>query len=1097
MPDDIGISASLTGDIGAAIETVEHQVEDLGDAGARMGTKMRVAGKEAAEGMDEVRRATGRARDENGRFLPSSEKATDSLQGQGRAAAVTGSLLDRYSRKAKKAARAAGGLGAALMAVKFAVILSGGFAVLGMLSALGAAAIMAVGGLAPMIGIFAAFGPLAFMGASGILAFKLAGDAVSETFKPLAEDFKSYGDAIRGVMLPGMRTMVTLMRGQLVPVLAGGLINVADIIGYIADEFGHWATSAHTLNRLGSILQAMSPVMRPIATGLMMILSALLSITDGAMPMVAMMADDFRHVAEGLALWTEQMRESGRMTAWLNKSWALTKRVVGVLVDVMIGLYNIFRIAGGQAVEMGLSVETLAGKFRQWSASAQGQARITQYFQDAIPAIREMGLLLGALIGGLGSLAASQNVAPLIAQMRTELLPALGLVVEKVAGAEGIGPALITALSQIATAVAQIPSGPMVQLIVALGGLVAGIAWLLINVPGLATVVGYLSAALLGWKVALTVATFAGGALTTLVSLFKALYTVANVAGKILFFAGKAILFVGRAIAMAMMANPVIAAIMIIIGIILYLWFNCEWFRDAVIAAWEWIANAAVVAWNWIVDAVGIAIGWIVDKATWLWENGIKPIWEIISTAAKIYWDAWVAIVTGAIDVIVTIAQWLWTNIIKPVWEAISAGAEMYWGIVKWIVQAVVFFIMLIVWGIAKAAEQVWETTVTAATAAWEGIMAAVDWFADRFREFGAFVAGLWNGLVDELAWRWNWFYSNVIEPVVNFFITAWTSLVGYVTTKWNELTGLLSLAWSIFYNTYIAPIIHGILEKWNYLTSAASAAWEILTQILSDKWEAFKDKVGRVIDLIKDGWEGFTSFMGDIFSPVGDLVGKIFDGIGKAAGNVADIVKGAWNGVISVLKSVWNALAGGWNSVPSVTIPDFVPVLGGKTFSLPKMPTLWHGGPTPGGPAVVGELGPEPVIRNGRLAGMVGMNGPEIANLPRGGYVVPNLDTLSRLPGLTKTLPSTVAHAVARSVPGYGDLLDTRSAVGTVVAPSVTVRNDDHGVGEALRGLATAVREQRPPLAVGSNATKADVLAALRQHDREKRVAARYEYGG
>jgi hypothetical protein len=1095
VPDDIGISASLSGDIGAALEVVTEQVEDLGDAGTRMGTKMRVAGKEAAEGIDEVRKATGRARDANGRFLPTGERVAATLREQGRSAAVTGSMLDRYSRKAKKAARAAGGLGAALMAVKFSILLTGGLALIGMLSALGAAAIMAVGGLAPMVGIFAALGPLAFMGVASMLAFKLAGDAVGETFKPLTEDFKAYGDAIRSVMLPGMRSMVALMRGQLVPVLAGGLINVADIIGYIAEEFGEWATSAGTLNRLGSILQGMSPVMRPIATGLMSILSAILDITDSAMPMVVQMADDFRHVTAGLAAWTEQMRESGRMTAWLNKSWALTKRVVGVLVDIMIGLYNIFRIAGGQAVEMGLSVEALAYKFRLWTDSAEGQAKITKYFQDALPAIRELGLLLGALLGGLGSLAASQDVAPLISQMRTELLPALGLVVEKITGAGGIGPALITAVSQIATAIAQIPAEPMVQLITALGGLVAGISWLLINVPGLATAVGYLSAALIGWKLVMMGATAAMGAFATLKSLLSAIWTVANIAGRVLFFMGKGILFVGRAIAMAMMANPIVAAIMIIIGIILYLWFNCEWFRDAVIAAWKWIAAAAVAAWQWLSDAFGSTVEWLSGAVGNVVDFFVNA-WQWISDKAVAVWTAISDAFKVTIDFIAGVANWLYTNVIEPVFSAIAAVVGVYFDVVKFVIQTAIFFIVAIISTIAWAAKAAWDDISSRAQWTFDRVGEAVEFFSDLFTTVVNWIAGKWNDFTTGLGLAWQIFYTTYIKPVIDGFSAAWMAITGYITTKWNELTTMMGLAWQMFYSIYIAPIIQGFQDKWNSFTTFLSEAWNALTTGFGERWNLFKEIVGGAIDAISEGWGKFTQWLSDTFTPVGEMLTNVWGFIEKGATAAAEVVKTAWNGLIGIIKSVWNAIANGWNSIPAITVPDFVPGIGGQTFSLPKLGTLWHGGPTPGGPALVGEQGPEPVIRNGMLAGMVGLNGPEIANLPKGGYVVPNLDTLTRLPGLTKTLPSSVARAVARAVPGYGDLLDTKTSVGSVAAPNVTIRNDDGGVAAALRGLASAVREQRPPMTVGSNVTRAEVKAALREHDRERELSARYKYG-
>jgi hypothetical protein len=1092
--DEIGISANVTGDINAALGQIEDNLDDVGDAGVKMGAKVRAGGAAAAQGMDKVQKSTERARDANGRFLPTGHQVTEQQQRQTRATLLSAAALDRYSRKARKAMRTAGGLAAVLMTVKWSIFLTGGLAAVGMLSALGAAAAIAIGGLAPMVGVFAALGPLVFGLVASMFAFKLAGEQVGQTLQPLKDDFKSYGDDIRAVLLPGLRTMVSLMRDQLVPVLGGGLVNVADILGDISAEFGEWSTQANTLNRFGAILQGMGPILRPLATGFMSIFQAILDITESALPMAGRMITDFAWVARNLALWTTAMRENGRMAAWLNKSYDIFLRTMGLLVDITIGLYNVFRIAGGFAGDMGNSVEELAYKFRLWTESAQGQQRIAQYFRDSLPAIREMALILGSIVGWFASLAANQNVAPLLAQIRNELLPALAAVADKVVGAGGLGPALISAFTAIAQAVAAIPPGPMLAVVEALAGLIASIGWLLVNVPGLGTAVAYVAAALMAWKIALVVGVAVLKTVGMILDIISVVGTVAGWVGKAVMLLGKAFLFLGRALLAAFMANPVIAIIVIIVGLILWLWFNCEWFRDALIAAWEWIAAAAVTAWNWIVDAVGIAIDWIADKAKWLWEHGLKPIWEIISTAAKIYWEIWVAIITTAIDVIVTVVTWLWTNVIKPVWEAISSAAAVAWDIISFVVQTAVFIIVGIIIILAHIAETTWKAISAAAEWAWGIITGVVDTFVGYFGTFIDWIVGLWNGLVDQLSQRWTWFYETILKPVIDFFVGLWNSFTLGVSTKWTELTTLMAAAWTLFYEAYIKPVIDGFKSAWEVATAAAGLVWEMFTTGISDRWNAFKDMVGGVIDWIKDKWETAVSWLGDFFSPIADGIAKAWEGISKGAEIAADLVKGAWNAVTGVVKGAWNGIANGWNSIPSITVPEWVPGMGGKTFSLPKLPMLWKGGEAPGGAAIVGEHGPEPLVRNGQFAGMVGMNGPEVASIPRGGYVVPNLDTLSRLPGLTKSLPSSVADAVSRSVPGYGDLLE-RGRGPALRAPDITVKGDDDGTVGVLRELVGAVREARPPMNVGSNATKSDVLAALRQHDREKRTAKRYEY--
>lgn len=91
------------------------------------------------------------------------------------------------------------------------------------------------------------------------------------------------------------------------------------------------------------------------------------------------------------------------------------------------------------------------------------------------------------------------------------------------------------------------------------------------------------------------------------------------------------------------------------------------------------------------------------------------------------------------------------------------------------------------------------------------------------------------------------------------------------------------------------------------------------------------------------------TSIIGNItniFRSLIDFVKNVFTGNWKAAWeNVKDIFSNAVSGLVSIFKAPINAIVDGWNSLASslgsVTIPDWVPVVGGGSFSLPKLPRL------------------------------------------------------------------------------------------------------------------------------------------------------------
>src|SRR5699024_1791170 len=75
-----------------------------------------------------------------------------------------------------------------------------------------------------------------------------------------------------------------------------------------------------------------------------------------------------------------------------------------------------------------------------------------------------------------------------------------------------------------------------------------------------------------------------------------------------------------KALNISMAANPVglwVAGITLLVGALIWAWNNVDWFRDAVLVAWDWIATAAT--WTWetvlkpVIDALVAAFQWTAD----------------------------------------------------------------------------------------------------------------------------------------------------------------------------------------------------------------------------------------------------------------------------------------------------------------------------------------------------------------------------------------------------------------------------------------------------------------------------------------------------
>jgi hypothetical protein len=177
---------------------------------------------------------------------------------------------------------------------------------------------------------------------------------------------------------------------------------------------------------------------------------------------------------------------------------------------------------------------------------------------------------------------------------------------------------------------------------------------------------------------------------------------------------------------------------------------------------------------------------------------------------------------------------------------------------------------------------------------------------------------------------------------------------------------------------------------------------WDTVVKFLSDIWGGFLDWATTVtegfVSWWNDVWEGFGNFLADIWRNivtgietalgfVAAIIGKVLetitgvwesmwqgmvDFLGTVFAGIVGVAKAPINGIIALINGAIEAL----NQL-SVTIPDWVPVIGGQTWglNLPKIPMLAEGGT---------------ILRSGSV--IVGENGPELLRLPRGASVDPDI---------------------------------------------------------------------------------------------------------
>lgn len=339
-----------------------------------------------------------------------------------------------------------------------------------------------------------------------------------------------------------------------------------------------------------------------------------------------------------------------------------------------------------------------------------------------------------------------------------------------------------------------------------------------------------------------------------------------------------------------------------------------------------WVANTAAVATNSsltlgtkaAIIASSVATG-IATAAQWAWNAALSanPIGIIIvaiaALVAGIIWlatqttffqDLW----TNVCNVVGTAATWLWENVLQPAFTAIGAVFQwIYENIIRPVVSGVLLYIGL------------WAAVITWL---WENVVQPVF----------AFIAS-----------GFQWLYANVIAPIIDGIQTAlWA---------WGEVTNVL-------WQTVVQPVFNaiGAIFQWVYqsiivpIVDAIQLSIRGWGMIFTWLWQ---NAINPAIQAVAAGmnwvWSSIiqpvVNFINDAISNVGNVFRDVFNGLVGFVANAFNGIVGVIRGPINSVISLANSAIRGLNSI-SLTIPDWVPEWGGKTFgiSIPTIPMLASG---------------------------------------------------------------------------------------------------------------------------------------------------------
>ena len=253
-----------------------------------------------------------------------------------------------------------------------------------------------------------------------------------------------------------------------------------------------------------------------------------------------------------------------------------------------------------------------------------------------------------------------------------------------------------------------------------------------------------------------------------------------------------------------------------------------------------------------------------------------------------------------------------------------------------------------------------------------------------------ALFSGTVSDIVGQVGDGFNSLYSNYISPFIDSFTTDISDLLGTFLDFWNDSMQPVLMEWAAMfddtYQSHLKPMIDAFMELLGVLIEYIQLFWEnylkaplqwiianvlpILKPILSELGKQVKFAADIIADIITT----LLKVIKGVFAIIGDLIRGDWK---QMWADAKQIFKDIVNGILSIAETMMNGVIDAINGMIRalnsihVDIPDWVPVLGGKSFSINlqeigKIPIhrLANGGITTGATlAEIGEAGREAVL--------------------------------------------------------------------------------------------------------------------------------------
>lgn len=350
-----------------------------------------------------------------------------------------------------------------------------------------------------------------------------------------------------------------------------------------------------------------------------------------------------------------------------------------------------------------------------------------------------------------------------------------------------------------------------------------------------------------------------------------------------------------------MLANPIfliIAAIAALVAAFIYLWNNCDGFRQFWIDLWENVKQVAITVWN--------AIKAFFSQVWEAIKTIFSTVFEVIKTLVTTYFNLYKTIIETVINVIKTVITTVWNaikGVFTTVFNVIKTLVTTYFNIYKTIIQTVLTVIQTVittVWNTIKTVvTTVMNAIKTVFTTIWNAIKTIIGAVVSGIK---ALITGDFQGVKNAI--------TTIMNTIKSTISTIWNTIKSTISTVLGAIKNAVTSVFSGIVNAIknamsnvLNAVKNGFSNVKNHITGLASQAVTWGKDLVMGIVNGIKSCIGAVGDAVKSVADKIKSFLHfsvpdegpltDYESWMPDFMGGLAKGIEKSKGIVAKAVEG------------------------------------------------------------------------------------------------------------------------------------------------------------------------------------------------------------